>query len=517
MDEQDLRAGLMLGRYELLVPIAQGGTAAVWAARMKGPRGFEKIVAAKMMLTETLDDPDAEMMFLDEARTVARIRHPNVAEVLDLGEEQGVLFLVMEWVDGEPLTVIAREARALGGVPLSIALKIAKQACAGLHAAHELLDDAGHHVGLVHRDVSPQNVLVGHDGQVKVIDFGVAKAASNQLRTNVGQMKGKVAYMAPEQALGDPVDRRTDIFALGVVLYQLLTGKHPFRGDNEFATLGRIRSKEPIEPPKRILPSLPDDVNDIVVKALSKPREGRFQTMVELGRALEKASPTKESGNDDLAAFMKSILGGRAEKKRAAIREAMVRVDEKQPVEAQVPSAFTESKTLDSESFQQMLASLPSEARAVDLFSPSSTPTPPPISTPMPPPISTPLPPSRSAPLPSSPSWSSSLRSSSTATPVPSSTATPLPASTPTPVPSSVSNPLPPSTATPPLHVAPLNEGRPSVPFEVPDFRRRRSPVTLIAAAMAIALGIALAIWSFAGGSSDTGSTTGEAPVKKAW
>ena len=240
MDEQELRAGLTLGRYELLVPIAQGGTAAVWAARMKGPRGFEKIVAAKVMLTELLDDPDAETMFLDEARLVARIRHPNVAEVLDLGEERGVLFLVMEWVDGEPLTVIAREARALGGVPLNIALKIAKQACAGLHAAHDLRDDQGTLVGLVHRDVSPQNVLVGHDGQVKVIDFGVAKAASNQLRTSVGQMKGKVAYMAPEQALGEPVDRRTDVFALGVVLYQLITGKHPFRGDNEFATLGRI-------------------------------------------------------------------------------------------------------------------------------------------------------------------------------------------------------------------------------------------------------------------------------------
>jgi eukaryotic-like serine/threonine-protein kinase len=500
MDEQDLRAGLMLGRYELLVPIAQGGTAAVWAARMKGPRGFEKIVAAKMMLAETLDDPDAEMMFLDEARTVARIRHPNVAEVLDLGEEQGVLFLVMEWVDGEPLTVIAREARALGGVPLAIALKIAKQACAGLHAAHELLDDAGHHVGLVHRDVSPQNVLVGHDGQVKVIDFGVAKAASNQLRTNVGQMKGKVAYMAPEQALGDPVDRRTDIFALGVVLYQLITGKHPFRGDNEFATLGRIRNKEPIEPPKRILPSLPDVVNDIIVKALSKPREGRYQTMVELARALEKASPTKESGNDDLAAFMKSILGGRAEKKRAAIREAIGRVDAKQPVEAQVPSAFTESRTLDSESFQQMLAALPSEARAADLFSPSSTPNPPSTSTP--------LPPSRSAPLPSSPAWGSP--------PVRAPMATPPPSSTPTPIPASVSNPLPPSTATPLLHV-PQAEGRPSTPFEVPDFRRRRSPVALIAAAMAIVLGIALAIWSFAGGSSDAGSTSGEAPMKKAW
>jgi serine/threonine-protein kinase len=445
MDEQELRAGLTLGRYELLVPIAQGGTASVWAARMKGPRGFEKIVAAKVMLSELLDDPDAETMFLDEARLVARIRHPNVAEVLDLGEERGVLFLVMEWVDGEPLTVIAREARAIGGVPLGIALKIAMQACAGLQAAHDLKDDAGHLVGLVHRDVSPQNVLVGHDGQVKVIDFGVAKAASNQLRTSVGQMKGKVAYMAPEQALGEPVDRRTDVFALGVVLYQLLTGKHPFRGDNEFATLGRIRNKEPIEPPKALLPSLPDEVNAIVVKALSKPREGRFQTMTELQRALEKACPAKESGNEELAAFMKSILGGRGEKKRAAIRLAMQRVDEKQPVEAAVPPEFTESKTLDSETFSQMLASLPKEAREVDLLSPA---------------------------LPRLPS--------------------------------------PSSADAPPA-------SQPSASFEVPNFRRRGSPVALIAAAMAIVLGIALAIWSFASDSSDPGTSSGEQPAKKPW
>ncbi|MFS8071027.1 MAG: hypothetical protein ACMG6S_32060, partial [Byssovorax sp.] len=250
-----------------------------------------------------------------------------------------------------------------------------------------------------------------------------------------------------------------------------LTGKHPFRGDNEFATLGRIRNKEPIEPPNRFLPSLPDEVNDIIVKALSKTPEGRFQTMVELSRALEKASPTTESGNDDLAAFMKSILGVRGEKKRAAIREAMVRVDAKQPVEAQVPSAFTDSRTLDSESFQQILASLPGEARTSDLFSPSSTPSPP------------------------------SLRSSTT---------TPLPSSSP------LSNPLPP-TPTPLPHAVASPESPPASSFEVPNFRRRRSPVTLIAAAMAIMLGIALAIWSFASGSSDTGATSGERPVKKAW
>ncbi len=464
MDDEELRAGLTLGRYELLVPIATGGTASVWAARMKGPRGFEKIVAAKVMLAELLDDPDAETMFLDEARLVARIRHPNVAEVLDLGEERGVLFLVMEWVDGEPLTVIAREARAQGGVPLSIALKIAKQACSGLHAAHELLGDRGQHVGLVHRDVSPQNVLVGHDGQVKVIDFGVAKAASNQLRTNVGHLKGKVAYMAPEQALGDPVDRRTDVFALGVVLYQLITGKHPFRGDNEFVTLGRIRNtKEEIEPPNLLLPSLPDEVNAIIVKAISKSRERRFQTMIEFQRALEKVCPTNESGNDELAAFMKSILGGRGEKKRSAIREAMVRVDENSPVEARVPSAFTESKTLDSESLAQTLSSLSKEVRNSDLFS--------------------------SPPLPREPEPPSVL---------------------PTPPPLV-------ADAAPLVPDAAPQSQRPSASFEVPNFRRRQSPVALLAAVLAIALGIALAIWSFSGDSNDPGTTSGERPPKKPW
>ena len=351
----------------------------------------------------------------------------------------------------------------MGGVPLTIALKIAKQACAGLHAAHELLDDRGQHVGLVHRDVSPQNVLVGHDGQVKVIDFGVAKAASNQLRTNVGHLKGKVAYMAPEQALGDPVDRRTDVFALGVVLYQLITGKHPFRGDNEFVTLGRIRSKEPIEPPNALMPSLPAEVNAIIVKAISKAPEERFQTMLELQRAVEKVCPTKESGNDALAAFMKSLLGSRGEKKRAAIREAMTRVDDNVPVETRVPSAFTESRTLDSESFNQVLASLPKEARAADLLSPPSRP-----------PTSTPSP------------------------------AAPLATSTPLAAPA----PLAPEVRSP--------SKRPSAPFEVPNFRRK-SPVALIAAVMAIVLGIVLAIWGFSGDASDPGATTGGHPAKKPW
>jgi serine/threonine-protein kinase len=340
MSAADISSGLMLGRYELLTPIAKGGTASVWAARLKGPRGFEKIVAVKIMLSEFGEDPDAETMFLDEARLVSRIRHPNVAEVLDLGEEGEALFIVMEWVDGEPLNVLAREALRRGGVPAAIVGQIGKQACAGLHAAHDLKDPAGKTVGLVHRDVSPQNILVGYDGLVKVIDFGVAKAASNQLRTSVGQLKGKVGYMAPEQAFGEPVDRRTDVFALGIVLYQLLSGKNPFRGDNEYATLGRIRDKRPAEPLRTLMPALPEAVERVVMKALEKSRDARYADMMELSRAIDEAFPPLDKGGEALVGYMAMLLGARGETKRLAIREAIKRADEDQPPPSTVPAAF---------------------------------------------------------------------------------------------------------------------------------------------------------------------------------
>ncbi|MEO7329591.1 MAG: serine/threonine-protein kinase [Minicystis sp.] len=340
MSAEDITSGLMLGRYELLVPIAKGGTASVWAARLKGPRGFEKIVAVKIMLSEFGEDPDAETMFLDEARLVSRIRHANVAEVLDLGEEGEALFIVMEWVDGEPLHVIAREAQRRGGLPPAVIGQIGKQVCAGLHAAHDLRDPGGKTVGLVHRDVSPQNLLVGYDGMVKVIDFGVAKAASNQLRTSVGQLKGKVGYMAPEQALGEPVDRRTDVFALGIVLYQLLSGKNPFRGDNEYATLGRIRDKRPADALRTLVPALPEAVDRVVMRALEKSRDARYADMMELAHAIEEAFPPLEKGGEALAAYMGALLGPRGEVKRLAIREAIARADENQPPPSKVPAAF---------------------------------------------------------------------------------------------------------------------------------------------------------------------------------
>src|SRR5262245_36391967 len=234
-----LAPGMVLGRYELLVPVAQGGMATVWAARLKGSRGFQKTVAIKTMLPNLSDDPQFEQMFLNEASLASRVHHPNVAEILDLGEQDDVLYLVMEWVEGESVSVLMRTLKRSGAyLPLRFALRIARQACAGLHAAHEMRDDADQLLDLVHRDVSPQNVLVSYDGIVKLVDFGVAKALGRAGgETIAGQLKGKAAYMSPEQAKGARVDRRTDVFAMGIVLYKMTTGKHPFMGESDLTTM----------------------------------------------------------------------------------------------------------------------------------------------------------------------------------------------------------------------------------------------------------------------------------------
>ena len=339
MTETDqLYTGRRLGRYELLVPIAEGATAEVWAARVTGSRP-EKIVAVKVLSQDPLSDMDVESMFLDEARLISRIRHPNVATLLDFAEEGDLLYIAIEWVQGEPLQVVLREVARSGTprMPLPLAVRIIKLAASGLHAAHELRDDAGKLVGLVHRDVSPGNLLVSYDGAVKVIDFGIAKAASNMQRTAVGQIKGKIPYMAPEQTAGDAVDRRTDVFALGVVLYQLVTGKHPFRGDNEYATMARIRDKTPAQDPRTHVPDLPPALAEAMLRSLAKPREERHQTMLDFGRSLESALPSSPDVDQALGAFMGSLLSQRVAKREAAIREALRAVGTDAAVEMEDP------------------------------------------------------------------------------------------------------------------------------------------------------------------------------------
>lgn len=330
MGTHTLAPGTQLGRYELLLPIAQGGMATVWAARQKGSRGFQKTVAIKTILPNLSDDPSFEQMFLDEAAIASRIHHPNVAEILDLGEQEEVLYLVMEWVDGESLSTLSKHARKNGtDIPLRVGLKIITQACSGLHAAHELRDDSDQLLELVHRDVSPQNILVSSSGVVKIVDFGVAKALGRSGETSAGQLKGKVPFMSPEQAKGAALDRRTDVFALGIILYRLATGAHPFLDDNDIKTMRNIIARPPM-PPRVKNPKLSNELERIILKALQKDPARRFQTAAELGAEVEFAM-LQDGGrvaDEEVATFVRSTLGERDRKRRAAIRDAATKMDE---------------------------------------------------------------------------------------------------------------------------------------------------------------------------------------------
>jgi serine/threonine-protein kinase len=303
--------------------------AQVWAARMRGARLFKKIVAVKTMLPKLSEDEQFEQMFLDEASLASQIRHPNVVEILDLGEQNGVLYLVMEWIEGIPLNQLMKAAKKDGGVPTSVATRIALQAAAGLHAAHELTDERGALVGLVHRDVSPQNVLVTYDGVTKVVDFGVAKAtALGGGATVAGQIKGKVGYMAPEQVKGEPLDRRVDVFAMGIVLYALTTGKHPFRRESEAATMYNICAATPVMAPSKVVPEYPPELEPIVLKALAKDRNDRYANCDELLRALDGLPAHLRASSDaDVARFVRGLFGERREESRRQLESAIGRAN----------------------------------------------------------------------------------------------------------------------------------------------------------------------------------------------
>lgn len=316
------------------MPIAAGGMAMVWAARVKGTRGFQKIVAVKTMLSKLSEDAQFEQMFLDEAQLASQIRHPNVVEISDLGEQDGVLYLAMEWIDGVPLNQLMKSAKIAGGVPLPIAVRIVQNACAGLHAAHELRDGKGQLIGLVHRDVSPQNILVTYDGVSKVVDFGVAKAtAMGGGATVAGQLKGKVSYMAPEQVRGEAIDRRIDVFAIGIVLYALTTGKHPFRRESEAATMYTIASEDPVVAPRKFLPEYPATLEAVLLKALAKDAKERYASASELMRALDQCLPVSErvQNDEDIGQFMSKLFGNKREESRKALAEALAQSDRQGP------------------------------------------------------------------------------------------------------------------------------------------------------------------------------------------
>ncbi len=276
-----------IGKYKLVRLIASGGMAEVYLARQAGAAGFEKLVCLKRILPHLARDKQFVEMFLNEARLAARLDHPNIVSILDLGEANGNYFIAMEFIDGPSLRAAAKRALERGErLPIPEIVKIVSMAAAGLHYAHELTDAGGKPLGLVHRDISPDNVLVHRNGAAKVVDFGIAKAANSSSSTRTGTLKGKVAYMPPEQLRGDPLDRRTDVFALGVVLYELLAGQRPWAGDSEVSLIGRIMTEDP-PPLSTLRPDAPAGLVAVLDRALAKDREARYASCHDLQADLE--------------------------------------------------------------------------------------------------------------------------------------------------------------------------------------------------------------------------------------
>jgi len=276
-----------IGKYKLVRLIASGGMAEVYLARQAGAAGFEKLVCLKRILPHLARDKQFVEMFLNEARIAARLDHPNIVSIFDLGEANGNYFIAMEFIDGPSLRAAAKRALERGErLPIPEIVKIVSMAASGLHYAHDLTDAAGKPLGLVHRDISPDNVLVHRNGTAKVVDFGIAKAASSSAMTRTGTLKGKVAYMPPEQLRGDPLDRRADVFALGVVLYELLGGKRPWASDSDVSLIGRIMTEEPA-PLATLRPDVPAGLAAVVDRALAKDRDARYPSCHDLQADLE--------------------------------------------------------------------------------------------------------------------------------------------------------------------------------------------------------------------------------------
>jgi serine/threonine protein kinase len=319
----NVEPGTKLDRYELLCVLAHGGMANVWLARLQGKMGFQKLFAIKTILPNVADDPSFKAMFLDEAQIASRIEHPNVVHMVDVGECAGIPYLVMDLVEGEPLQRLPRACEKLGErLPLGVVLRVLADACHGLHAAHELRDEHGAPLHVVHRDMSPQNILISSAGVSKVIDFGVAKARDRTGQTTIGTLKGKINYMPREQACGQPVDRRTDTWALGAVLYYLLAGRPPYKEEQQLATLQLAMNAAPIPP---LAPTVPLSLRTVVSRALADEPAQRFQTAAEMGEALEGLM--RKLGvvttHAEVGAFVQKALGDRLDARRQLIATAL--------------------------------------------------------------------------------------------------------------------------------------------------------------------------------------------------
>ncbi|MFH2010966.1 MAG: protein kinase [bacterium] len=331
------------GRYELLMELASGGMATMFLARLRGPESFEKLVAIKIIHAHLTREQSFVEMFHDEARISALVHHPNVVQIFDLGAIEDRYYIAMEFVRGQDYRAVLKHtvghARSKDtSLPLQgwlYAARVAADAAAGLHAAHELCSSGGEPLGLVHRDVSPHNILISYDGHVKLTDFGIAYAKHRMTHTASGVLKGKTAYMSPEQATGDPIDRRSDLFALGTVLWEALTLKRLFRRESDTATLYALTHKQ-IPSPRAFNVDLPVPLERIVMRTLARDPAERYQTGQELQRALETFISRSDEvvGAEELKGLMSLLF---AERKARVDEEISARLAQP-PTQAASPS-----------------------------------------------------------------------------------------------------------------------------------------------------------------------------------
>ena len=332
-----------VGPYRLVASLGRGGQAEVYLAIRRGPAGFSKLVVIKSIRPEMEDDPRFKDMLMSEARLAARLHHPNVVQTLEVGDDGGRYYIAMEFLDGQPLHKVVRAARASGGVGLPLAAAIVSEMLAGLHSAHELRDWDGRSLEVIHRDVSPQNVFITYDGEVKLVDFGIAKAATGGEVTQAGVIKGKAAYMAPEQALGRPIDRRVDVYAAGIVFWELLTGRRLFfKADAPEASEKLLG--DPTPPVASVASEIPPEIAAVADKALAREPDQRFATAAEMREALESAlekSGVRKAPREEVGRFVADLFERDRRWLRGRIRESIAATESETPTE-HTPTALPE-------------------------------------------------------------------------------------------------------------------------------------------------------------------------------
>jgi len=276
------------GPYRLLQKIAVGGMAEVFKAKRTGVEGFEKVVAVKRILPHLSDNKEFVEMFIDEAKMVAGLTHPNIVQISDLGKIEKSYYIAMEYVHGRDLRTILRRAKERGlRLPLDLTVLIVSRVCSALEFAHRKKDERGRPMLIVHRDISPQNILISFEGEVKLTDFGIAKAATKARITDAGALRGKLLYMSPEQAWGKPMDRRSDLFSLGIVFYEMITDQKPFLGSSEMSILEMVRECR-VAPPSDVNPRIPERLEKVVMTALDREPDHRYQDASQMYRDLDR-------------------------------------------------------------------------------------------------------------------------------------------------------------------------------------------------------------------------------------